>query len=212
MKSLRLLSIHLFYISVSLIPFPCIIQAANEVKTTLSQTQTPHETHVIKFANNHLTVNVIDFSLAALLHEIARQSGLNLWCNITPDERISINFNQIPLDEGLREILRQYNVALEYCQHIDEKHQSPVLQPITLWVFLKGEKSYLVNTEYEKFEHTDTSLDYKADDMIRLSEKFREMVINEFEQIGTTRRFETEDVIRLDEKTMEMLFNESRNP
>ena len=212
MKSLRLLSVYLLYLCVSLIPLPCIAQAENRVKTTLSQTQIPHETHVIHFADNHLTVNVIDFSLASLLHEIARQSGLNLWCNVTPDERITINLDQIPLDEGLRKILRQYNVALEYCQLIDEKHQSSVLQPITLWVFLKGEKSYLVKTVYEKVEHTDTSLDYKADDMIRLSEKFREMVINEFEQIGTTRRFETEDVIRLDEKTMEMLFNESRNP
>ena len=65
---------------------------------------------------------------------------------------------------------------------------------------------------YEKVEHTGTSLDYKAEDLIRLNEKFRKMVINEFGQIGTTRRYESEDVIRLDEKTMEMLFNESRNP
>ena len=85
MKSLRLLSVHLLCLCVSLMPLPCTMHAENKVETELSQTQTPHETHVIHFADNHLTVNVVDFSLAALIHEIARQSGLNLWCNITSE-------------------------------------------------------------------------------------------------------------------------------
>ena len=212
MKSLKLLTFHLLCLSVSLTYLSGITQAKNGVKTTLSQTQLSQGDHVIHFADNHLTVNVKNYSLASLLHEIARQSGLTVKCSVPPDERITIQFYRIPLDEGLRKILHQHNFALEFAQQRDEKYHSAVRQPAKLWVFLKGKKPYPVNTVVDKVEQAGTSRNYEVKDLIRLNEKFRKMVINEFGQIGTTRRYESEDVIRLDEKTMEMLFNESRNP
>ena len=145
MKSSKLLTSHLLYLSVSLTFLSGITQAEDGVKTTLSQAQPSHGAHVIHFADNHLTVNVKDFSLAALLHEIARQSGLTLECSVTPDERITIQIHQIPLDEGLRRILRQQIFAMEYVQQRVKEYQSPVRRPVKLWVFLKGEKRILLS-------------------------------------------------------------------
>ena len=142
MKPLKLFTFRLFYLSVSLTFLSGITKAEDRVKTTEAQNQPSQSSRIIQFANDHLTVNVKDISLAGLLQEIARQSGLTLVCKESLDERITVQFHQLPFDEGLRKILRQRNFAVEYVQQTDEENQSAVRRPMKLWIFLKGEKAY----------------------------------------------------------------------
>jgi hypothetical protein len=128
MKYLTHVTFHLLYLGVSLTFLSGMTLA---VETSQPQVQ---------FADNHLTVKVKDISLVWLLQEIARQSGLTLEYNGSLDERVTIRFHNLPIDDGLRRILRQQNFALEYVQERQEKNQSTVLRASKLWVFLKGEK------------------------------------------------------------------------
>jgi len=138
------------------------------VKTTSAQAQSSQGARTIQFVNNHLTVNVKDISLAGLLQEIARQSDLTLVCKESLDERITIQFHQLPFDEGLRKILRQRNFAVEYVQQTDEKNQSTVRRPMKLWIFLKGEKVYPDQTKLVKDARAGSSRQDVARDISKL--------------------------------------------
>lgn len=120
------------------------------MKITEARIQPAQSAHIIKYANNRLTVRVKDIPLAALLQEIARQSGLTLVCKELLDERISIRFQNLPFDEGLRKILHKLSFAVQYAQQTDEEDQSTVQRPAKLWVFLKGEKAYPDYTRFVK--------------------------------------------------------------
>jgi type II secretory pathway component HofQ len=56
---------------------------------------------------------VKDVSLKELLEEISRQSGLSVVGSGSLDEKITIEFHNLPLDEGLRLILRHHSFALD---------------------------------------------------------------------------------------------------
>ncbi len=49
-----------------------------------------------------------------LLQEIARQSGLTLVLAGPMDERMTIQFEQLPFDKGLQRILRGQTFGLQY--------------------------------------------------------------------------------------------------
>jgi hypothetical protein len=150
MKPLKHLTFHLLYLSASLIFLSGVTQAKDREKAPIAQTQPSQGARIIQFANDHLTVKVKDISLAVLLQDIARQSGLTLEYKGSLDERITIQFHQLPFDEGLRKILNQQNFALEYVQQTDEENQSSVRRPAKLWVFSKGEKAYPDHTRLVK--------------------------------------------------------------
>ena len=150
MKPLKLFILCLLYLSVSFTFLSGFTQAEDRGKTPIAQTQPSQGDHVIQFANNYLTVNVKEVSLAWLLQEIARQSGLTLEYKGLLDERITIRFHNLPFDDGLRKILNQQNFALEYVQQRDEENQSTVRRPTKLWVFIKGGKAYPDNTRLAK--------------------------------------------------------------
>ena len=58
-------------------------------------------------------VKVKDASLKELLDEIARQSGLSVAGSGPLDERVTIEFHNLSLDEGIRLILRHHSFALD---------------------------------------------------------------------------------------------------
>ena len=168
MKPLKLFTFRLFYLSVSLTFLSGITKAEDRVKTTEAQNQPSQSSRIIQFANDHLTVNVKDISLAGLLQEIARQSGITLVCKESIDERITIQFHRLPFDEGLRKILHRQNFALEYVQQRDEENQSTIRRPMKLWIFLKGEKAYPGHKMLVKDAHAGSSRQDVAKDISKL--------------------------------------------
>ena len=61
-----------------------------------------------------LTVNVHEVPLSTLLEEIARHGGLALEGQASLAGRITVQFRQIRLEDGLRSILQGQSYALEY--------------------------------------------------------------------------------------------------
>ena len=85
-----------------------------------------------------------DVSLKDLLQEISRQSGLSVVGSGLLDERITIEFHNLLLDEGMRLILRHYSLALAYAQQTPGERHSTV--PGKVWIFSKTEKGYPIKT------------------------------------------------------------------
>ena len=146
MKPSRLFAFHLVYVTVILTFLANIARAEDVLKTTEVQTQPSQSAHFIQFADGLLTVKVKDVSLNELLDEISRQSGLSVVGSGSLHDRITIEFRNLPLDEGMRLILRHHSFALAYAQQTPEDNQSLVSRPETLWIFSKGGKGYPIKT------------------------------------------------------------------
>ena len=54
-----------------------------------------------------------DGSLKELLDEISHQSGLSVVGSGSLDDKVTIEFHNLPLDEGMRLILRHHSFALD---------------------------------------------------------------------------------------------------
>ncbi len=145
MKPLRPLTFHLACLTVSLTFLANVIQAEETLKTTVAQTQPFQGAHAIEVANDLLTVKVRDVSLRELLEGIARQSDLTLVLSGSLEDRITIEFHQLSLEEGLRRILCQQSFAVQYLP-TPEESSSAVRRPKTLWIFPNGKETYTVQT------------------------------------------------------------------
>ena len=146
MKPLRLFTFHLVCLTVSLTFLANVTQAEDTLKTTEAKTRPSQRARLIQFANDHLTVNVKDRSLQELLQEIARQSGLIIVGYGSSAERITIEFHQLPLEEGLRRILRHQSFAVEYARLTPKESRSTVLRPKRLWILSKAKNGSPVQT------------------------------------------------------------------
>ena len=146
MKPLRLFTFHLVWVTVSLTFLANVTQAEDTLKTTEAKTRPSQRARLIQFANDHLTVDVKDTSLQELLQEIARQSGLIIVGYGSSAERITIEFHQLPLEEGLRRILRHQSFAVEYARLTTEESRSTVLRPKRLWILSRAKNGSPVQT------------------------------------------------------------------
>jgi hypothetical protein len=145
MKTLRLFTFNLLCLAISFTFLPTLTQAEDTPNITASQNKHSQEARIIQFTNDQLTVNVKDMALTELLQEIERQSGLTLMSYKSLEDRITMQFHQLPLDVGLRRILRQQNFVMAYAQQIEDG-KSTVRRPRKLWIFPGGEKGYPTHT------------------------------------------------------------------
>ena len=99
-----------------------------------SRSQNVQRVHV---ANGLLTINVHEAPLSTLLEEIARHSGLALEGQASIAEWITVQFQQIKLEEGLRVILEGQSYALEYLL-VTHNEGNIARVPTRLWIFRKG--------------------------------------------------------------------------
>ncbi len=168
MKPLRLLTLHLVCLTVNLTFLSDITQAEDTLKAREARTHISQGSRLIQFADDHLTVTAQDVSLRALLQEIARQSGFTLVRYGSLDERMTLQFHQLPLDEGLRRILRHRSFALEYAEQTPEQQPSALRRPKTLWIFPQGDEKYSVQNTIVGDTKTDSTGEDIAIDISRL--------------------------------------------
>jgi len=130
---------HLIRLTVGLALLSTMAQAENCV-TYDGGFQMVGETCVVRFFNGDLSVRVKAFSLHELLEEIARQGGFRLVSYAALDERVNLKFQQLPLEQGLRRILRHRSYLLEYAWLTPNKPLSAGAQASTLWILPQGEQ------------------------------------------------------------------------
>ena len=142
MKPARLFTFQLVCIAVVLLCLVNIVQAEDVLKAAKTQTQQSQRALSVQFDNDLLTVKAEDVPLQEVLQEIARQSGLSVEGSGLLEGRVTIQFDRLALDEGIRVILRRYSFALVYVQKAPEGTQPVVLQLESLRIAAKeGEES-----------------------------------------------------------------------
>ncbi len=95
-------------------------------------------THFVRYTNGHLSVQVKDFSLSELLGEIAAQSELTVVGQVAPDQRLTLEFHELNLDQALRRILGHRSFILLSGQHTTEQWSASGTLREILWIFPQG--------------------------------------------------------------------------
>jgi len=76
----------------------------------------PKQTKAISYdkSNDRLSVDVQNVSLKLLLGKISRQSGMEVLFDDAAEEKLSMEIGPVPLEQGLKNILRSQNFIFRY--------------------------------------------------------------------------------------------------
>src|SRR3989304_7617028 len=108
-KPKRYAQIALFPIVVSL----CIF-TINKHQGLFADTPPVEEVFDIKFSSGQLSVKLKNSPLEKVLKEIMEQSGARIWLNDAIDTTVTTEFQNVPVREGVRRILKDKNYAFLY--------------------------------------------------------------------------------------------------
>lgn len=143
MMTARLFKFHLLWLTVSLPLLSTIAEAKNRATAAEERLQATTGAHLVRFANGHLSLRVEDVRLGELLDEIARLAGLTVVRYVTLEQRVTLQFHQLSLAQGLQRILRHRSFVLEYAQPGPKEKSSAVVgRPKVLWILPQGEEKY----------------------------------------------------------------------
>ena len=76
--------------------------------------QTSEDQAFVKVEGNSLTVRLNQVPLREALRDIARQTGLRIIVNSARDDRLSLAFAKLPVEEGLRQLIGRDNFIFLY--------------------------------------------------------------------------------------------------
>lgn len=71
----------------------------------------------IKFSNGQLSARIKNSPLEKVLKEIMSQSGARIWLSDSMEGTVTVEFQNIPIGEGVRRILKDKNYAFAYAIH-----------------------------------------------------------------------------------------------
>jgi hypothetical protein len=103
----------------------------------------------VSFKDGRLSVYAQDRSLERLIDEISAKSGIPIVLSDVGSQLVSANFQNLPLDEGLRQILSKYDAFFFY--GADEQHPSSLK---AVWVYPKGKARGVEPVPPEKWAST----------------------------------------------------------
>jgi HEAT repeat protein len=125
-----LITFHLICLAASLPLLSTVVEASDLASEGVPKTVS--EPRLVRFDHGHLTVMVGDVSLSELLDEIARQSGVTVVRYVALNQRVSLEFHRLSVEQALRRILRHRSFVLEYA----------AAQPRALWILPQAEEAY----------------------------------------------------------------------
>jgi len=107
------------YISICLLTTMFFLQnfALNECRLIRADTPKGEEIFEVKFENGQLSVKLKNSPLEKVLKEIMSQSGAKIWLNDSIDTTITIEFQNLPIEEGVRKIIKNKNYAFVFAPH-----------------------------------------------------------------------------------------------
>ena len=83
-----------------------------------------------------MSINVVNSSLVKLLEKISIKTGVTIKMESEIDRHITVEFNNLPLEDGLKEIIRPNSYAIIFEEHTVEGGKKYSIK--TLQVFEKG--------------------------------------------------------------------------
>ena len=90
------------------------ISTINKQQGLFADTPPGEETFEIKFSNGQLSAKLKNSPLEKVLKEIMEQSGARIWLNDAIDATVTMEFQNVPIREGVRRILKDKNYAFLY--------------------------------------------------------------------------------------------------
>jgi hypothetical protein len=122
------------------------ISAVQDSAPIQSDNRPPSATEVV-VREGRLSIRAENESLVALLSAVARHASLSI--TVAPEldaDRVSIAFADMPIDEGLRRILREYDAFFYHSGALGTPAEVPAeaethrltAPPLTVWVFPRG--------------------------------------------------------------------------
>jgi hypothetical protein len=88
----------------------------------------PGESFQVRFNDGYLTVKAREAPLVKVFDEIRKQAGIAVDGSIGPEERITIQFERVALEEGLKRLAK--NISIVYMQ--GPKDKSPRIERIVV--------------------------------------------------------------------------------
>ncbi len=131
MRPWRPSTILLFGLAVSLL---LLVRAVEAQDVPAAEPEPAAPMQLVRFADGRLTVDVSRVSLRELLDEIARQSDLTVVRYGTADREVTMEFDQVPLEQALQWILHDRSFVLQYARAARPEQLPDGVRPATLWV------------------------------------------------------------------------------
>jgi hypothetical protein len=91
-------------------------QAAEQSRPVKSQ---PPGTFQVQVSKDHLSLEANQAPLMAIFQEIGKQAKITFDSNIGPQEKITIHLDQVPLEEGIKQLAK--NATLFYAENPKDK-------------------------------------------------------------------------------------------
>ncbi len=92
----------------------------------------------IDFRNGLLKVSVENESLKDVMDDVSRKAGIKIIVNFSTEEEMTVSFDYLPLENGVRRLLKGYDYALMYCSEEEDSAKDPS-RLMTIYVFTKLE-------------------------------------------------------------------------
>ena len=96
--------------------FADVVQAAEQPRTVKTQ---PPGTFQVKVSKDYLSLDANQAPLVQIFQEIGKQAKITFDSNIGPEEKITIHLDQVPLEEGIKQLAK--NVTVFYAENPKDK-------------------------------------------------------------------------------------------
>ena len=106
--------------------------------------KTDNPSSVIRVKDNLLTVKVRDMPLEKVLMEIANQIPVKFELLVSGEEPLKADFTSLPLEKGLKRLLRDYNYTFIYDNSEKSKGSEREIRKIIILSMAKGGRGRLV--------------------------------------------------------------------
>lgn len=103
---------------------------------------------LVRIDHGRLSVEALNVRLDKLLAAISDTSGIPMFNDKTSAQRISVAFEDLPLDEGLRRLLKDQDIFFLYGAGQAER------RPVALWIYPRGKGRQMVPAPPESWAST----------------------------------------------------------
>jgi len=126
------------------------VASSSRAKESSAASRTADRTVGVTLEDGRLSVNVQDRSLERLADAISGKAGMPIvLADDIGNQPVSVKFQNLPLDEGLRQILKKYDAFFFY--GVDEQESSSLK---AVWVYAKGKGRGVEPVPPEKWAST----------------------------------------------------------
>ncbi len=94
----------------------------------------------IDYKNDLLKVSVENVSLKEVIADVSKKVGIKIINNFSVEDEMTVSFDYLPLERGLKQLLKGYNYVLIYSPEEEDNVKDPS-SLMTIYIFSKLERN-----------------------------------------------------------------------